>query len=123
MRSIPNRVWQFERPCPIPSQICRWCDRNEGHCIRNGENPARPMSRIVNCVFLPCRLSAKPAQVRPDTIDQIIEKAHRIVESELEPKHKTFLVKFGSDAKMRIAGGKSPEANQGGRRLDAIRAR
>src|SRR5271170_5181752 len=39
-----------------------------------------------------------------DTIDQIIEKAHRIVESELEPKHKSFLVKFGSNAKMRIAG-------------------
>ena len=27
-----------------------------------------------------------------DTIDQIIENAHRIVESELEPKHKSFLV-------------------------------
>jgi hypothetical protein len=29
-----------------------------------------------------------------DTIDQIIEKAHRIVESELEPKLKKFLEKF-----------------------------
>ena len=33
--------------------------------MKNGENPANPMSRIENCVFFPRRLSAKPAQVRP----------------------------------------------------------
>jgi len=31
----------------------------------NGENPASPMSRIEKRLFLPCRLSSKPAQVRP----------------------------------------------------------
>jgi len=33
--------------------------------MKNGENPANPISRIENCVFFPRRLSAKPAQVRP----------------------------------------------------------
>jgi len=33
--------------------------------MKNGENPANPMSRIENCEFFPRRLSAKPAQVRP----------------------------------------------------------
>jgi len=33
--------------------------------MKNGENPAKPISRIENCVFFPRRLSAKPAQVRP----------------------------------------------------------
>ncbi|MFZ2106522.1 MAG: hypothetical protein WAV18_14290, partial [Roseiarcus sp.] len=38
-----------------------------------------------------------------DTLDQIIEKAHRIVESELDPKHKRLFRKIGAIAKMRIA--------------------
>jgi len=38
-----------------------------------------------------------------DTIDQIIEKAHRIVESELDPKHKIISRKSPINAKMRIA--------------------
>ncbi len=33
--------------------------------MKNGENPANPISRIENCQFFPRRLSAKPAQVRP----------------------------------------------------------
>ena len=33
--------------------------------MKNGENPANPISRIGNCEFIPRRLSAKPAQVRP----------------------------------------------------------
>ena len=33
--------------------------------MKNGENPANPISRIENCEFFPRRLSAKPAQVRP----------------------------------------------------------
>ena len=31
--------------------------------MKNGENPANPISRIENCEFIPRRLSAKPAQV------------------------------------------------------------
>src|ERR1700677_2731518 len=38
-----------------------------------------------------------------DTLDQIIEKAHRIVESELDTKHKGLFSKIGAIAKMRIA--------------------
>src|ERR1700678_4295140 len=41
-----------------------------------------------------------------DTLDQIIEKAHRIVESELDPKHKRLFRKIGAIAKMRIAAAK-----------------
>ena len=33
--------------------------------MKNGENPANPISRIENCEFIPRRLSAKPAQVGP----------------------------------------------------------
>ena len=33
--------------------------------MKNGENPANPISRIENCEFFPRRLSVKPAQVRP----------------------------------------------------------
>src|SRR6202034_2713359 len=40
-----------------------------------------------------------------DTLDQIIETAHRIVESELDPKHKRLFRKIGAIAKMRIAAG------------------
>src|SRR6202034_1404562 len=38
-----------------------------------------------------------------DTLDQIIETAHRIVESELDPKHKGLFRKIGAISKMRIA--------------------
>jgi transglutaminase/protease-like cytokinesis protein 3 len=43
--AIPNRVWQFDRPCPSAS--VRWCPRNDGLCMKNTENAAKPMSAMV----------------------------------------------------------------------------
>ena len=67
--------------------------------MKNGENPANPISRIENCEFIPRRLSAKPRAGPSDTLDQIIEKAHRIVESELDPKHKRLFRKSAQSLK------------------------
>ncbi len=33
--------------------------------MKNGENPANPISRVENWAFFPRRSSAEPAQVRP----------------------------------------------------------
>ena len=45
MADMPNRVWQFDRPCP--SSSARWCARNDGLPMKNSENADRPMSAIV----------------------------------------------------------------------------
>jgi len=42
--------------------------------MKNGANPANPMSRIENCEFFPRRLSAKPAQVRPTLSTKSLRK-------------------------------------------------
>jgi hypothetical protein len=43
--AMPSRVWQFDWPCPSAS--ARWCPRNEGLCMKNTENAAKPMSAMV----------------------------------------------------------------------------
>jgi hypothetical protein len=52
---------------------------------------------------LPAPLVRQARAGPSDTLYQIIEKAHRIVESELDPKHKGLFRKIGETAKMRIA--------------------
>src|SRR5271155_2651746 len=52
---------------------------------------------------LPAPLVRQARAGPSDTLDQIIEKPHRIVESELDPKHKRLFRKIGAIAKMRIA--------------------
>jgi hypothetical protein len=42
--------------------------------MKNGENPANPMSRIENCAFFPRRLSTKRAQVRPTDSSKSLRK-------------------------------------------------
>jgi hypothetical protein len=53
------------------------------------------MPNHVHLILVPDRAEALGRAlgetVAPDTIDHIIEKAHRIVDSQLEPKHKSFL--------------------------------
>jgi hypothetical protein len=53
--------------------------------------------------ILPAPLVRQARAGLSNTLDQIIETAHRIVESELDPKHKRFLRRIGANAKMRIA--------------------
>ncbi len=77
--------------------------KNEGHCIRNDEKPRQPdvPHRKLRVFPLP---PVRLARTGPsDTIDQIIEKAHRIVELELDLKHKKYFSKIRENTKMRIA--------------------
>jgi hypothetical protein len=60
MLLIPNRLWQFDVPWPRSNAF--WRAKKEGHCMKNVENAARPMSPIAYTVFLPRRRSGKVAQ-------------------------------------------------------------
>jgi hypothetical protein len=37
---MPNRVWQFERPCPCDR--VRWCARKDGLPMKKSENADKP---------------------------------------------------------------------------------
>src|SRR5208282_4313103 len=57
---MPNRVWQFERPCPFSS--VRWKDRNDAHCMKNMANAGRPKSAMAILPLRPLRGSGNAAQ-------------------------------------------------------------
>ncbi len=50
-------------PVPSPGAKLNLVRKKRRALHKNAENAAMPISAIVQCEFLPCRLSAKPAQV------------------------------------------------------------
>lgn len=52
---MPNKLWQFERPCPSSSR--RWRAKNEGLCMKNTENADMPKSAMLYWPFAPRRPS------------------------------------------------------------------
>ncbi len=69
MFSIPNTVWQFERPRPRSS--VRWNDRNDALCMKTMANADNPKSATAILPPRPLRGSGSAAQTafRPDRSD------------------------------------------------------
>ena len=44
--SMPNKVWQFDVPCPCSSRRF-WWDKNDSLCMKNKENAESPISAMV----------------------------------------------------------------------------
>src|SRR5208337_1851827 len=67
--SIPNKVWQFDRPWPLSS--VRWKDTNDALCMKNMANAAKPKSAMAILPLRPLRGSGNAAQTafRPDNSD------------------------------------------------------
>jgi hypothetical protein len=65
MRSIPNRVRQFDRPWPLSR--ARWNARNDALCIKNSAKADIPKSAIAMLPRRPFRGSGRPPRTKATT--------------------------------------------------------
>jgi hypothetical protein len=81
--SIPNKVWQFERPWPFSST--RWNARKEALCMKNMAKADRPKSATAMLPLRPFRGSGKPVQTERKTCQQRRQQNHPYGESSFRP--------------------------------------
>ena len=103
--AMPNRVWQFDRPCPSAS--ARWCPRNDGLSMKNTENAARPMSAMVYRRPAPA-LVLKPGTDFFQLRQQFFQRVHAAVESHYHPPGKAL---FMIPSQFNAPPAPSPDAN------------
>ena len=77
--------------------------------MKNGENPANPISRIENCEFFPRRLSAKPAQVWRTNPSKSVKTDTRSLNQKPIQRDRASDQKT-ANSKMRIADASAQEA-------------